>query len=44
MFSDRLLIDRLATLELRTGLTRVWLSNVASCEKKKKREREMDSS
>ncbi len=34
MFSDRLLIDRLATLEPRTGLTRVSLSNDASCKKK----------
>ena len=31
--SVRLLIDRLATLEPRTGPTRVWLSNAASCNK-----------
>lgn len=31
MFSLRLLIDRLATLEPRTALTRVLLSNDASC-------------
>lgn len=28
-------MDRLATLEPRTGLTRVWLSSVVSCKIKK---------
>lgn len=36
--SFRLLIDILETLEPRTGLTRVLLSNVASCKKKDDRE------
>lgn len=35
MFSVRLLIDRLATLQPRTGLTRVWLSSAVSCKIKK---------
>lgn len=35
MFSVRLLSDRLATLDPSTGLTRVRLSNDASCKRKK---------
>lgn len=41
MFSVRLLIDRLATLEPRTALTTVWLSIDASCKKKTEKKNEI---
>lgn len=42
MFSFRLLIDRLATLEPRTGLTVIWLSNAESCKNKADRWNQFD--